>query len=122
MRDEGRRSAVQVMNVGNCDFVLRHGDFIGEAEQVTAVEERAPKSPDGQEVVSEEAAASIGKPVSESDQEESCDDGHIQVVIDNLPPELNFEQKTAAKKVIRDRAGLFPSRITISKERTWFNM
>ena len=29
MRDEGRRSAVQVMNVDEKDFVLRQGEFIG---------------------------------------------------------------------------------------------
>ena len=29
MRDEGRRSAVQVMNVGESDFALRHGEYIG---------------------------------------------------------------------------------------------
>ena len=38
MRDEGYRSAAQVMNVGKKDFFLRHGEFIGEAEQVTTVE------------------------------------------------------------------------------------
>ena len=38
MRDEGRHSAVQVMNVGVKDFVLRHGEYIGEAEQVTTVD------------------------------------------------------------------------------------
>ena len=42
-----------------------------------------------------------------SDQEESCDDAHIQVVINNLPPELDLDQLTAAQKFIRDRAGLF---------------
>ena len=31
MRDEGRCSAVQVMNVGEKDFVISHGEFIGEA-------------------------------------------------------------------------------------------
>ena len=36
MRDEGRRSTVQVMKLGEKDFVLRRGEFIGEAEQVTA--------------------------------------------------------------------------------------
>ena len=29
------------------------------------------------------------------------------MVIDNLPPELNSDQLTAARKFIRDRAGLF---------------
>ena len=37
MRDEGRRSAIQVMNVSDDDFVLRRGEFIGEAEQVTTI-------------------------------------------------------------------------------------
>ena len=38
MRDDGRRSAIQVMNVSEEDFVLRRGEFIGEAEQVTAAD------------------------------------------------------------------------------------
>ena len=38
MRDEGRRSAVQVMNVGERNFVLRQGEYIGEAEQVATVD------------------------------------------------------------------------------------
>ena len=29
------------------------------------------------------------------------------MVIDNLPAELDFDQRMTAKKVIRDRAGLF---------------
>ena len=36
MRDEGRRSAVQVLNVSNEDYVVGRGEFFGEAEQVTA--------------------------------------------------------------------------------------
>ena len=35
--------------------------------------------------------------------EESCDDAHSQVVIDNLPQELDLDQQTAAKISIRDR-------------------
>ena len=35
MRDEGRRSAIQVMNVSEEDFVVRRRGFIVEAEQVT---------------------------------------------------------------------------------------
>ena len=52
MRVEGRRSAVQVMNDGESDIVLRQGDFIGEAEQVATVdnEERTSRPPDGEEV------------------------------------------------------------------------
>ena len=38
MRDEERRSAVQVMNVSKKDFVLGRREFIGEAEQVTAAD------------------------------------------------------------------------------------
>ena len=38
MMDEGRRLAVQVMNVGERGFILRHGEYIGEAEQVTTVD------------------------------------------------------------------------------------
>ena len=53
MRDEGSCSAVQVMNVGEKDFFLRHGEFIGEAEQVTTVEseEAASRSPEGEKVL-----------------------------------------------------------------------
>ena len=61
------------------------------------------------------------RPVEESDLEESCDDAHIQVVIDDLPPELNSNQRTAAKKFIRDRAGLFSKSDYDMGERTWFN-
>ena len=44
MRDKERRSAVQEMNVGDSDFALRHGEFIGEVERVMTVdnEERTP--------------------------------------------------------------------------------
>ena len=47
MGDEGRRSAVQVMNIGEKDFVLRQDEFIGEAEPVTTVDngERIAKPP-----------------------------------------------------------------------------
>ena len=38
MRDGGRRSAVQVMNLSKEDFVLGQGAFTGEAEQVTAAD------------------------------------------------------------------------------------
>ena len=38
MRDEGCRSAVQVMNVGESDFFLRQGELVSEAEQVTTVD------------------------------------------------------------------------------------
>ena len=37
MRDKGHRSAVQVINVNETDFVLSHGVYIDEAEQVTTV-------------------------------------------------------------------------------------
>ena len=79
MRDEGRRSAVQVTTVGERDFVQRHGEYIGEAEQVTTVdnEERISRPHEGENVFSEEAAVSIERPVEESDMDESCDDAHI---------------------------------------------
>ena len=32
---------------------------------------------------------------------------HIQIVIDNLPAELDFDQRMASKKFICDRAGVF---------------
>ena len=46
MRDEGRRSAIKVMNMREVDFLLRRGEFIGQAEQVTAaVDEGTPSTP-----------------------------------------------------------------------------
>ena len=67
MRDEGRRSAVQVMNVSMEDFVPVRGEFFGEAEQVTAAdnEETAWRPSEGEDVVEEEAAVLPGRPVEE---------------------------------------------------------
>ena len=109
MRDEGRRSAIQVMNVSEDDFVLRRGEFIDEAEQVTAAdnEEAALRPSGGEEVFSEAAVTPTGGPFEESELEEGCKDEHIQVVIENLPPELNLDQRTTAEKFIRYRTGLF---------------
>ena len=94
MRDEGCRSVVQVMNVGEKDFVLRQGEFIGEAEPVTTMDngERIAKPPEG-------AICSLGRGRSL--------DAYVQVVIDNLPPELDSDQQVTAKKFINDCAGLF---------------
>ena len=75
-----------------------------------------------EDVFSEDAAVRASRPVEETDLEESGDDEHIQVVIDNFPLELDKDQRMAAQKFIGDRAGLFSSRITISGGRTWFNM
>ena len=94
MRDEGRRSAIQVMNASEEDFVLHRGEFIGEAEKVTAADNEATATP-------------TGRPVEEPDLEEGCDNEHIQVAIENLSPELDLDQRTTAEKFIRDRAGLF---------------
>ena len=60
MRDEGGRSADHVMKVGESDFVLRQGDFVGEAEQVATVdgEETTTKQPEDEEALSEEEAVS----------------------------------------------------------------
>ena len=55
----------------------------------------------------EEAAVPPGRPVEEPNMPENRNAEHIQVVIDNLPGELDFEQRMAAKKFIRERAGLF---------------
>ena len=73
MRDEGRRSAAQMMNVGE-DFVIRQGELIGEAEPVTTVDngERIAKPPEGSVVLSEEAEVSTERPVIELDREESA--------------------------------------------------
>ena len=109
MRNEGRRSAVQMMNVGERNFVLRHGEYIGEAEQITTVDsdQTTSRPPKGEDVFSEEAAIPTGRPVEEADLKESCDDAQIQVMIDDLPPELDLDQRTAVQKFIRDRAGQF---------------
>ena len=109
MRDEERRSAVQVMNVGVKDFVLRQGEFIGEAEPVTTVGngERIAKPSEWADVLSEEAEVLTETPVIELDREEGRDDAHVQMVIDNLPPELYSDQQAAAKKFIHDCVGLF---------------
>ena len=65
------------------------------------------RSSDGEDVDEEEAAVPPGRPVEEPDIPENRNAEHIQVVIDNLPAELDFDQRIAAKKFIRDRAGLF---------------
>ena len=109
MRDEGRRSAFQVMIVGEKDFVLQQGEFIGEAEPVTTVDngERMAKPPEGADVLSEEAEVSTERLVIEADREEGRNDAHVQVVINNLPPELDSDQHAAAKKFIHDCAWMF---------------
>ena len=96
------------MNVSEDDFVLRRGEVIGEAEQVTAAnnKETALRPSGREEVFSEAAATTTMGLVEEPDVEERCDDKHIQVVIANLPPELDLDQRTTAEKFIRDRAGL----------------
>ena len=50
LRGEGRRSAVLVINVGERDFILRQGEVIGEAEQVTTVDsgEKNTRQPEGE--------------------------------------------------------------------------
>ena len=78
------------------------------AEQVAAAdnEEAALRPSRGEKVFSKAAATPTGRPVEEPDLEEGCDDEHLQVVIENLPPELDLDQRTTAEKFIRDRAGL----------------
>ena len=56
--------------------------------------------------MSEDATVSVERSVPELDLEKLCADARIQVVIDNLPPELDLDQQTAAKKFIRNRASL----------------
>ena len=53
-----------------------------------------------------EAAVPAGSSVKKPDLEESCDEVHVQAMIANLPPELDLDQRTAAEKFIRDRAGM----------------
>ena len=123
MRDEGRRSAVQVMNVCDSDFVLCQGDFIGKPVTTMDNVERKPRALEGEEVLSKEATVSVERAVPELNLGERCADAHIQVVIDDLPPELDLDQQTAAKKYSYvTELGCFRSRITLSGEQTWFNM
>ena len=107
-RDEGRRSIVQVINVSQEDVVLGRGEFIGEAGQVTAADDEgtAWRPSEGEDVVEEEAAVPPGRPIEEPDIPENRNAEHIQVVIDNLPAKLDFDQRMDAKKFIRDCAGL----------------
>ena len=93
MRDEGRRSAIQVMNTSEVDFLRRRGEFIGEAEQVTAVvDEETPSRPTkGEEVPSPDAATPTGGPAVGPDPEERQNDEHIQAVLQNLPAELDLD-------------------------------
>ena len=116
MRDEGRQSAVQVMNVGERDFVLRQGVY-REAEQVTTVDsgEKNARQPEGEGVLSEEAVVLTARPAEETDLLESRDDAQLQVVIDHLPLGLEPEQRTAGEQFIRDHAGLFEIRIRYRK-------
>ena len=97
------------MNVSKEDFVLGRGEFIGEAEQVTAAdnEKMASRPSEGEDVDEEEAAVPPERPVEESDIPENRNAEHIQEIIDNLPAELDFNQRMTAKTFIRDRAGLF---------------
>ena len=74
MRDEGRRSEIQVMNVGEKDLFLRHVEFMGKkAKRVTTAknEEAASRPLEGEEVFSEETAAPTGRHVEEPNREES---------------------------------------------------
>ena len=109
MRDEGRRSAVQVINVSQEDFILGRGEFIGEIEQVTVADNEgtAWRPSEGEVVDEEEAVVLPGSPVEEPDIPKNRNAEHIQVKIYNLPAELDFDQRMAAKKFIHDRAGLF---------------
>ena len=59
------------------------------------------------EVFSEAAASPTEGPVEEPDLEKGCNDEHIQVVVENVPPELDLDQRSTAEKFIRDRAVLF---------------
>ena len=109
MRDEGRRSAIQVMNMSEVDFLQRRGEFIGEAEQVTAaVDEGTPSRPTkGEEVPSPDVATPTSGPAVGPDPEEKQNDEHIRAVLQNLPAELDLDQRATAEKLIRDRPGLF---------------
>ena len=60
-----------------------------------------------EEVFSEAAASPTEGPVEEHDLEEGCNDENIQVKVENLPPELDLDQRSTAQKFIRGCAGLF---------------
>ena len=109
MRDEGRRSAVQVINRCESHFVLRQGEYVGEAEQVATIdgEETTTKQPEDEETLSKEAAVSWIRLAEEFDPEKRSDDAHLRVVLEHLPPEVDPDQRAAAEEFIRERAGLF---------------
>ena len=88
MSGERRRSDVQVMNVGDSEFALCQGEFSGEAEHVMTVdnEERMAEAPE------EEICCFL---------EESCDDVHIKMAIDNFPQQQDLVHQT--KRFKRDR-------------------
>ena len=67
MKYEGWRSAIQVMNVSKEDFILGRAEFIGEAEQIAAADNEgtAWRSSNGEDVVEEEAAVPLRRPVDE---------------------------------------------------------
>ena len=82
-------------------------NHLGSRTSAADNEETAWRPSEGENVDEEEAAVPPERPVEEPDFPENRNAEHIQVVIDNLPAELDFDQRMAAKKFIRDRAGLF---------------
>ena len=109
MRDERRRLAVQVINVGESDFVLRQGEYVGEAEQVATIdgEETTTKQPEDEETFSKEAAVSAVRLSEESDPEKRRDDAHLRAVLEHLSPKFDPNQRAAAEEFICERAALF---------------
>ena len=97
------------MNTSEVDFLRRRGEFIGEAEQVTAVvDEGTPSRPiNGEKVPSRDAATPTGGPAVGPDPEERQNDEHMLAELQNLPAELDLDQRATTEKFIRDRTGLF---------------
>ena len=62
---------------------------------------------EGEDIFSEEATVPAGTSVGEPDLEKSCDEVHFQAVIEDLPPKLDMDQRTAPSKFIRDRTEMF---------------
>ena len=108
MRGEGRRSAVQVMNVGESDFVLRQGEFVGEAEQVVTIdgEETATKQPEDEETLSKEAAVSAIRLAEEFDPQKRSGD-----VLTNQRSPLEAASGTATVTIQIQRKRLRPERL-----------
>ena len=107
MRDEGPRSAVQRRNVGE-DLVQRLENSSAKPEKLQRrmTGERTLDRP--KERMSSRRRRRFLHEVRSRNPSlrKAVFEVHIQVVIESLPPELDLDQRTAAKKYIRDRDGI----------------